>query len=182
MVCTSANGVEAVARGLRTVGRELPSDLRLAAVGPTTAATFTRLFTREPDLVPERATAADLGAAFPRGTQRVLAALAAAAGDDAKQILQGKGYSVEVVAAYDTQLPSHTPELVSQAGKADVAVVSSPSAVRHLVNVLEARTPGRIVAIGPRTAAVARSVTAARVWEARDTSTAGLMAALAQAT
>ncbi len=182
MVCTSANGVEAVDRGLRTVGRELPSDLRLAAVGPATAATFTRLLSREPDLVPERATAAHLGAAFPRGTQRVLAALAAAAGDDVKQILRGKGYSVEVVTAYDTQMPSHAPELVRLAGRADVAVVSSPSAVRRLISVLETRTPARIVAIGPRTAAVARSVTAARVWEARDTSTAGLVAALAQAT
>ncbi|MBT8217794.1 MAG: uroporphyrinogen-III synthase [Acidimicrobiales bacterium] len=182
MVCTSANGVEAVARGLLTVGRELPSDLRLAAVGPATAATFSRLLDREPDLVPERATAADLGQAFPLSTQRVLAALAAAAGDDVKQVLRARGYSVEVVTAYDTQMPVHSPDLVRQAGTADVAVVSSPSAVRRLIDVLEDRTPGRIVAIGPKTAAAARNFTAARVWEARDTSAAGLMAALAQAT
>ena len=181
LVCTSVNGVEAVTRGLRTVGRELPSDLRLAAVGPATAAAFGDALGRQPDLVPEQATGADLGNAFPLGRLQVLAALAAAASDDVKLVLQASGYSVEVVSAYDTRMPSHSPGLVRQAGRADVAVVSSPSAVRRLVEVLEDRTPARIVAIGPKTAAVARSVTAARVWEARDTSTAGLMAALAQA-
>ena len=182
LVCTSGNGVEAVARGLKAVARELPSDLRLAAVGPATAAAFGNALGRQPDLVPEQATGADLGNAFPLGRLQVLAALAAAAGDDVSKTLKAKGYRVEVVTAYDTRLPSLSPDLVRQAGRADVAVLSSPSAVRRLVGVLEARTPARIVAIGPRTAAVARNVTSARVWEARDTSTAGLMAALAQAT
>lgn len=115
LVATSANGVRAIVE--RLDGRALPESLQVAAVGPATAAEFAASGIAV-DLVPDRATAADLAAAFPPasgfpradgtggtgsgGAERpsVLAPLAELASDDLVSGLSSAGYRVERVVAY----------------------------------------------------------------------------------
>ncbi|MGI9612214.1 MAG: uroporphyrinogen-III synthase, partial [Acidimicrobiales bacterium] len=98
LAVTSANGVRALASRL---GDGIPTSLSVAAVGPATADALAELAIHV-DLVPSRATAADLVAAFPiaEAGSRVLAPLNEAAADTLAAGLEAKGYTVDRVDAY----------------------------------------------------------------------------------
>jgi uroporphyrinogen III methyltransferase/synthase len=149
LACTSVNGVAALA------GVELPAGLRLAAVGPTTAAAFEEVLDRSALVVPQIPTAAGLAAAFPPRPGRVLGVLAELAGPDLAHGLQKRGYEVEVVTAYATAMPQHSPAALEQAATADVVLVTSPSVAHRLVEVLGDRFPSTAIAIGPKSAEAA---------------------------
>ncbi|MFW2382527.1 MAG: uroporphyrinogen-III synthase [Acidimicrobiales bacterium] len=149
VACTSVNGVNAL-RGV-----QLPPGVRLAAVGPATAAAFEEVLGRNALVVPDVPTAADLAAAFPPRPGRVLAPLAGLAGPDLADGLQHRGYEVDVVAAYATAVPELSSADLDRAATADVVLVSSPSVAQRLTDVLGDRRPEVAVAIGPRSAAAA---------------------------
>ncbi|MGI9608962.1 MAG: uroporphyrinogen-III synthase [Acidimicrobiia bacterium] len=149
LACTSVNGVNAL-RGV-----QLPAGLRLAAVGPATAAAFEEVLGRNALVVPSVPTAADLAAAFPPRPGRVLAPLAQLAGPDLADGLRQRGYEVDVVTAYATRVPEHSNSDLDRAASADVVLVSSPSVAHRLMDVLGDRCPDLAVAIGPRSAAAA---------------------------
>jgi uroporphyrinogen-III synthase len=150
LVCTSVNGVRAIARW------ELPAGIKLGAVGPATAEAFGETFGRAVDLVPAEHTAADLAAAFPDPPGIVLAVVADLAGDDLGSGLLAKGFEVEVVRGYGTRAPHHPVGLLRSASQADVVVLTSASAVTRLAEVLGQRLPQAAVALGEGPAQVAR--------------------------
>ena len=178
LACTSANGVAAVAQALSQVRASLPLHVQIGAVGPATAAAFQAQLGRAADLVPQRATAADLGEAFPPGPGRVLAPLAVLAGDDLATALRAKGYDVTVVAAYHTTSPAYRAPELADARSTDLAVLASPSAVERLAALLDSSLPMPVVAIGPRSAAAAGEVASTTVVESADTSAASVLSAL----
>ncbi|MBT8239809.1 MAG: uroporphyrinogen-III synthase [Acidimicrobiia bacterium] len=152
VACTSVNGVIAL-RGV-----ELPSGLRLAAVGSATADAFERILGRNALVVPEVPTAAGLAAAFPSRPGRVLAPLAELAGPDLAAGLARRGYEVDVVIAYATAIPEHSAKELDRAATADVVLVSSPSVARRVTELLGDRRPSMAVAIGPKSAAQANDL------------------------
>jgi uroporphyrinogen-III synthase len=149
LACTSVNGVAALA------GVELPAGLRLAAVGPSTAAAFADVLGRRALVVPQIPTAAELANAFPSRPGRVLAPLSELAGSDLADGLRHKGYEVEVVTAYATSMPQHSAGDLESAAATDVVLITSPSVAHRLVEVLDGRCPATAIAIGPRSAKAA---------------------------
>ena len=157
LVVTSANGAAAV--GDAAAGAP---DVRLAAVGPATAAAFEARSGRRVDLVPANANSDGLLAAFPSGPFRVLLAQADRAGDHLAAGLRAAGHDVVAVEAYATRpQPPDTAQLEVLCD-ADAVVLASGSAVeawsqsagdvggRRFSDVATA-----IVTIGRRTAEVA---------------------------
>ncbi len=149
IACTSVNGVEALA------GTELPPGLRLAAVGPATAAAFEGVLGRNALVIPRVHTARGLVDGFPPRPGRVLAPLAELASDDLAVGLTERGYEVEVVTAYSTAVPEVSDRALEEATGAEVAVISSPSIATRLVDLLGHRVPPVAVTTGPRSTAAA---------------------------
>lgn len=184
LVATSANGVRAFLEALQRSGGGLSapdrSSLRVAAVGPATAAVFEEAGIAV-DLVPSRATAADLVAAFPAAGDRepVLAPLAEAANEELVTGLETKGYAVHRVDAYRTaEAPQMEGQHEAVAGAAAV-LFSAPSLVDRFIGRfgLDA-IPATAVCIGPRTAARARLMGVGGVIEAAEPGEDGLIDAL----
>ncbi len=155
VVLSSVNGAE---RFLDAVGdlRRL-SNVKLAAIGPTTASVLQGARLR-PDLVPTEYVAESLVAAFPAAPPaggRVLLARAAVARDALPDGLAAKGWRVEVVDAYRTVPAVPDPSAVQSAMAADVALFTSPSTVQHFCSVLPHTFGGLAACIGPVTAAEA---------------------------
>lgn len=163
LVVTSANGVRAVAGMLDQIGRSWPDHLRVAAVGPATAAEaegngWPVHFT------PKRATALDLASEFDPAPgdgppSRVLAALAELGGATIKKGLMEKGYRVDHVIAYRTVSPDPLDDPDAEAAllgtivDASAVTFTSPSTVTRFVNRFGAGgVPPVVVCIGPRTA------------------------------
>src|SRR5439155_21546574 len=88
--------VEALGRDARAL-----AGAKVAAVGPATEAAL-RGWGIVADLVPGRATTADLGAAFPGGSGRVLLPRADIANPELTGALRAKGWTCEDVVAYRT--------------------------------------------------------------------------------
>jgi uroporphyrinogen-III synthase len=152
LVVTSANG----ARRVGSAARRHPG-VRLAAVGPATAAVLEAEAGRRVDLVPELAQAEGLVAEFPPPPTRVLLAQADRARPVLADGLVAAGHHVETVTAYRTvtRQPTHD-ELDRLAGVAAV-VFASGSAAIGWADSLGTAAPPVVVAIGPVTADVARS-------------------------
>jgi uroporphyrinogen-III synthase len=162
----SANAVErAAARaaelGIAAAALALP---RLAAVGRATAARVAALL-RAPDLVPEVATGAALAAALApevRG-RRVLVPRAEEGRAELVDGLAAAGAEVVAPAAYRTvAAPATALAPLGEhldAGRVDVVVFASPSAVRSVVAALGAARLARaaVAVIGPTTAEEARA-------------------------
>ena len=150
LVVTSANG----ARRAGAAASGHPS-LRLAAVGPATAAALADVAGRGVDLVPARALAEGLLAEFPREPARVLLAQADRARTVLADGLAAMGHSVEAVTAYRTAVRTPTPDEVARLREVDVVVLASGSAAAGWMAALGA-TPGAVVvALGPVTASAA---------------------------
>ena len=161
VVVTSAHGVaELVQRRVGKLGR-------VAAIGHATAAAL-RAHGLAADFVPTQPTQDGLVAEFPRPAGRVLFV-----GAEGARGLIVSELGAEFRAVYRTrELRPYPPP----AG--DLAVVSSPSAVRALA-ALECGMP--VVAIGPLTAAAARDAGLAVVAEARRPSVESLVDAVREA-
>ncbi|MBK9519812.1 MAG: uroporphyrinogen-III synthase [Anaeromyxobacter sp.] len=163
-VFASVNAVErTVARldalGLGRLGLE---ELRLACVGPATAARLAELV-REPDLMPTDHTGAALAASLARHVagQAVLLPRAAEGRPELLEGLSAAGARVTAPVAYRTVAvaPATLAPLgdALAAGRVDAVAFASPSAVKSVVAALGARAPllgGALLgAIGPTTAA-----------------------------
>ncbi|HEX5615961.1 MAG TPA: uroporphyrinogen-III C-methyltransferase [Acidimicrobiia bacterium] len=164
LVCTSANGVDALfERGLGPAGLDARAlaGVRVAAIGPGTASAFASRGIVV-DLVPERFVAESLLDAFPapKGDERVLLARAESARDVLPDGLAARGYRVDVVPVYRTVTTDPDPELLERvrAGRVDVLTFTSSSTVANFCDALGALPDPQplVVSIGPVTSATAR--------------------------
>jgi uroporphyrinogen-III synthase len=147
LVVTSVNG----ARRAGPAAAAHPS-LRLAAVGPTTAAALSAVAGREVDLVPARALAEGLLAEFPREPARVLLAQADRARTVLADGLAAIGHAVESVTAYRTLVRTPSPDEVVRLRDVDLVVLASGSAAEGWVDAVGPVADVVVVAIGPVTA------------------------------
>ncbi len=162
IVFTSANGVERFFGLLAEAGTEMPAPIRVAAIGPETAA---RLEQRglTVAIVPDRYQAEDLAAAMPATLMagaRVLLPRAAGARDVLPDRLRAQGATVEVIETYRVVSPPGLADrLPALLASVDVVTLTSSSTVRSFKAALplDALPPAcRIACIGPITAATAR--------------------------
>lgn len=151
LVATSQHGAAAVG----ALARAHP-EVRLAAVGTRTAEVLADLAGRPVDLVPERQTAADLVAAFPRGEGRVVAAV----GDLSPGVpgLDELGWTVDVYVVYRTHLRPPEPDVRAALLASDAVTFASGSAARAWAAAVGTATPPVVVVIGPTTEDVAREL------------------------
>lgn len=164
LVITSVNGAAALVARLTALGRALPVDLLVAAVGPATAAALQAGGVRV-DHVPSRyrtvAIAEGLGDLAGR---RVVLARADAATRDLRDALVERGAVVEEVVAYHTvEGPASSRDTIRSAlaQRLDGVTFTSGSTVRGLHALLSPPEALRATAlpgycIGPVTARVAR--------------------------
>lgn len=146
IVVTSANGAHAIGE-LVSGEQQLP---KIAAVGDATA----HALGRRVSFKPTRPTARHLAAEFERGLGRILVVSAEEPSADLAALLQPKGWSVDVVAAYAT-----VPELLDQLDRrrvmsADVVVFASGSAVRSFASQRLSGPRTVFVALGESTKSV----------------------------
>lgn len=157
VVVTSPNGAERLLGSLRDA-RDL-GGVGVAAIGPGTAAVLAAGNVRA-DLVPADYVAESLVAAFPvapHGRRNVLLARAAEARDVLPDGLTAKGWSVDVVAAYETRAAPADEAARAMVASAEVVTFTSSSTVARFVEAFGAEAVPPVVAcIGPITAATAR--------------------------
>jgi hydroxymethylbilane synthase len=163
LVLTSANGVDRLLDILRETGRDLPPHIKVAAIGPETAAR-SRAAGIEPALVPERFIAEELAAALAAVMApgaRVLLARAAGARDVLPEQLRAHGARVDVLETYRAVAPPGLrARLAASLPGVDMITFTSSSTVRHFVDALGGPIPDRlrIACIGPITAQTARDL------------------------
>lgn len=189
-VCfTSGNGVGAVAAACREAGLEASTLLAglalVGAVGPRTAQLVTERYGVAPNLVPDVATAAALGAAVPTGSGRVLLPRGDLANDDLDAALAARGWTPVPVVAYRTVTAEALPEAVLAAlaaGEIDLLAFTSGSTARGFAALVGDRPwSGRVVTIGPVTTAACRELGLPVAAEAEPHDLDGLVAALVRA-
>jgi uroporphyrinogen-III synthase/uroporphyrinogen III methyltransferase/synthase len=163
----SVNAVERTVARLDALGvpRAALADLRLACVGPATAARLADLV-RQPDLLPGEHTGAALAASLARHVagRAVLVPRAAEGRPELGDGLAAAGAEVVAPVAYRTVAapPASLAPLgdLLEAGRVDAVAFASPSAVRSVAAALGPRAAllGRVLlgAIGPTTAAALR--------------------------
>lgn len=163
----SVNAVERTVARLDALGvpRAALADLRLACVGPATAARLAELV-RDPDLMPSEHTGAALAASLARHvTGR--AVLVPRAAEGRPELVDGLAAAgAEVVAPVAYRTVAAPPEALAPlgellaAGRVDAVAFASPSAVKSVAAALGPRAAllGRVLlgAIGPTTAAALR--------------------------
>lgn len=163
LIFTSANAVRAVAAEMGA--RTIPSQVRVAAVGPSTAEAVTDAFPGTTvDLTPDKDFSAEgLLAAFAAHDvvgARFLIPASARARDTLAAGLRARGAWVSVVTAYRTVTPGDAGPRVTQALAAgiDLVTFASPSAVEGFASACpdRARWPPAAV-IGPVTESAARA-------------------------
>jgi hydroxymethylbilane synthase len=163
LVLTSANGVDRLLELVRQAGIEIPAHIKVAAIGPETAARC-RAAGIEPALIPARFVAEELaealGGVIARGA-RLLIARAAGSRDVLPDRLSGMGARVEVLETYRAVPPAALGERLAAAlPQVDMVTFTSSSTVRHFAGALTGPLPDRITVacIGPITAASARQL------------------------
>jgi hydroxymethylbilane synthase len=163
LVLTSANGVDRLRDLLREAQRDFPTNLKVAAIGPETAARA-REAGMTPALVPPRfiaeALADALSAAMAPGA-RILLARAAGARDILPEQLRARGAQVDVLETYRAVPPADVrPRLAASLPEVDMVTFTSSSTVRHFVDALTGALPNRVrvACIGPITAQTAREL------------------------
>ncbi len=179
VVLTSETAVTLVARAL---GEAALAQVRVAAVGPATAAAL-RARGIEADLVAPGqeadSLAADLGATEIAGVG-VLVVAAAGGRDVVAPVLRSAGAEVEVVEAYRSVMPEGATEtLRAVAGTGmDAVTFTSGSTVRHFAAAIAEPPPWIAACIGPVTAEAARRAGWERIVVAREHTAAGLAAVM----
>ena len=148
---TSTNGARAVSRA--SLSR--PRGVRVAAVGPTTAAHLEHAGWAA-DMVPATSTATDLAVAIgdPSGTGRVLFVSAEVPRPTLTERLTAAGWVVDRVVAYRTDLFEPDPVAVIAALGADAMTFTSGSTVRGWAAATP-EAPPLVVSIGPSTSEAA---------------------------
>jgi uroporphyrinogen III methyltransferase/synthase len=191
LILKSLNGAEAVLGRLDALGmRQSPAGLRVAAVGPVTAARLARAGLRN-SVVPSKYTAA---AILPElgdiAGGRILLPGSDIAPRKLSAALRGAGAIVDVVTAYRLVSMQPSPaEFEALRRGVDVVCFASPSSVTGFVRALhahgvEARRPPSdplIACIGPVTAAAARAAGLRVDVEAAEHTVVGLLEALKRA-
>jgi uroporphyrinogen-III synthase len=191
VVLTSVNGVatfRARAEGLGHGADVVAAGrAKVAAVGPATEAAL-RAWGVPPDLVPEVATTAALGQAFPpsRGAGRVLLARADLANPELGVVLRAKGWEpVEVVAYHTVPVGALDPAARRrlERGEVDWVAFTASSTVEGFLRGYGGPPPPgvRVAAIGPVTAGTARSAGMRVAATATDHTIGGLVAAIERA-
>jgi uroporphyrinogen III methyltransferase/synthase len=187
VVFTSANGVARFWHELETCGggASLPNGMQVAAIGPATAAALERRGVR-PEVVPEEYVAeavadALTGRAVIAGC-RVLLPRAAGARQVLPERLRSAGAEVDEVIAYESRPdPDGIAKLRDglQRGVFDMITFTAASTVNHFIEVAGADPGGaRVAAIGPITAAAARTAGMAVDVVAREYTEEGLLQAI----
>ena len=156
VVVTSPNGADKVAPFLAAAqaagdGERFP---RLAAVGDATA----RSLGVPVSLTAQPARADVLAEVFPHGEGRVLVVQGDLADDTIEQAIDAKGWGVTRVVAYRTVQLRPSEEMREPAMRADVLLLASGSAARAWFDAFGTTTPPHVVAMGPSTAKVARTL------------------------
>ena len=189
LVCTSANGADRLLEALGNVAP--PGDLRVAAIGPATAAVLSAGGAKV-SLLPEQYVAESLLDAFPSpggsgisqstkgvGPGRVLLVRAAVARDVLPSGLRERGWSVDVVAAYRASPRRLAAGERAAAASCDTVIFTSPSVVDAFCDQPHPLpVPATVAAIGPVTAAAAGRRGLTVHVEATDHTVEGLVAAL----
>jgi uroporphyrinogen III methyltransferase/synthase len=202
VVLTSVNGVAALRARFEALGQD-PATLgkaRVAAVGPATEASL-RDWGVHPDLVPEVATTAALGQAFPPApaatstasgqppppdSAGVLLARADLANPELAVTLRDKGWRTTEVVAYHT-VPVGTLDPGARrrldAGEVDWVAFTASSTVEGFLRGYGGPPPPgvRVAAIGPVTAATARAAGIQVATTATEHTIPGLVAAIEHA-
>jgi uroporphyrinogen-III synthase len=185
LVFTSANAVEAF---LPLTGGALPARVRVAVVGPATAAAL-RAFEIEPHLEAGRADAeglvADL-APYVARRRRVLLPQAADARPTLAEGLAAAGAEAITVVTYDKRLPLDAPRRAAELFAADPlgwVTFTSPRIVRHFAGLFGEDWPRRrgglaAVSIGPVTSAELRRLGVEPAAEAVRPGDEGMVAAV----
>ena len=153
---SSTNAVAAtLARAERRGVRRRFDPLKVAVVGAATARRVEQVLGRRPDLIPDRHDAASLAAVFPApgADDRCFAPMATGGRPDLVEGLRARGWDVWDVAAYRTVHPSLSAHLVERVADADIVTFASPSAVHGHLEQTGGSVSGRVVCIGPTTAA-----------------------------
>ena len=180
VVLTSANGAERFLACLRDA-RDL-GGVCVAAIGPGTADVLARANVRA-DLVPSSYVAEALLDAFPAAESaergRVLIARAAVARDVLPDGLRARGWTVDVVEAYQTRAAVPASDVIEAARSADIITFTSSSTVERYLEIAgRDAVPPLVACIGPITAETARSRGLHVDVEARVHSVDGLLDAL----
>ena len=187
VVLTSVNGGAAVRARVEALARDpaAPGKAKVAAVGPATQAAL-RDWGLVPDLVPEVATTAALGQAFPPGPGSVLLARADLANPELGVILRDKGWQTTEVVAYHT-VPVGTLDPAARrrldTGEVDWVAFTASSTVEGFLRGYGGPPPPgvRVAAIGPVTADAARSAGIRVATTATEHTIPGLVAAIEHA-
>ena len=187
VVLTSVNGVAAVRARAEALGHGAPAITRasVAAVGPATEAAL-RDWGIVPDLVPEAATTAALGQAFPTGRGAVLLARADLANPELGVLLRDKGWETTEVVAYHT-VPVGALDPAARRrldhGEVDWVAFTASSTVEGFLRGYGGPPPPgvRVAAIGPVTADTARSAGIQVATTAAEHTVGGLVAAIEHA-
>lgn len=166
VVFTSVNGVEAVCQRLRTLGLGIPSTLRVAAIGPKTAAGLVA-FDISTDFVPDEYVAeAILPGLDPKPGNRILLLRADIARPTLAEAIRQAGAVADDISVYRTIAASVDEQVLAEIQRgAQVLVFTSSSTVIHFLGLLERlgikpkAFPGDplIACIGPITAATAEA-------------------------
>jgi uroporphyrinogen III methyltransferase/synthase len=187
VVLTSVNGVAALRARAEALGHG-PTALakaNVAAVGPATEAAL-RDWGVVPDLVPEAATTAALGRAFPPGPGAVLLARADLANPELGVLLRAKGWTTTEVVAYHT-VPVGSLDPAARRrldrGEVDWVAFTASSTVEGFLRGYGGPPPPgvRVAAIGPVTADTARSAGIRVAATAAEHTIGGLVAAIEHA-
>jgi hydroxymethylbilane synthase len=163
LVLTSANGVDRLRELLGEAHRDFPEHLKVAAIGPETAARASESG-MTPMLVPPRFIAEDLAEALSAAIApgaRILLARAAGARDVLPAQLRARGAQVDVLETYRAVPPADVrPQLAACLPEVDMVTFTSSSTVRHFVEAMEGPLPDmvRVACIGPITAQTAREL------------------------
>ena len=162
-VFTSANGVDRLLAELQRAGRVFPIHIKVAAIGPQTAA---RLRDRglHPALMPTRFIAEELADALaaamtPRA--RILVARAAGARDVLPDRLRAAGARVDVLELYRAVSPPGLRQRLAQhLDRVDMVTFTSSSTAAHFAEAIDRPLPERVAVacIGPITAQTARDL------------------------
>jgi uroporphyrinogen III methyltransferase/synthase len=186
-VLTSVNGVAAVRARAEALGHGPTAVTRasVAAVGPATEAAL-RDWGIVPDLVPQAATTAALGQAFPSGWGAVLLARADLANPELGMLLRAKGWTTTEVVAYHTVPVGRLDPAARRRldrGEVDWVAFTASSTVEGFLRGYGGPPPPgvRVAAIGPVTAGTARSAGIRVAATAAEHTIGGLVAAIEHA-
>jgi hydroxymethylbilane synthase len=163
VVLTSANGVDRLRDLLRKAHRDFPAGLKVAAIGPETAARAEEAG-MTPTLVPQRFIAEELADALTAAMKpgaRILLPRAAGARDVLPEQLRSRGAQVDVLETYRAVPPADVrTRLAACLPDVDMVTFTSSSTVRHFVDALMGQLPDRVIVacIGPITAQTAREL------------------------